>query len=137
MGRELSFKMDGTRVVQTTTRFDDGGKLQGEDVIVLGERDVVLDHLEGEVSKATAERDGMAAATEGKREPSKTGTPGESALYYTLGKDVYKCVARYDAGGRFASCRVERMGGRSDRLAWAQERLAELTEMRNGARDAQ
>lgn len=135
--RELKWALDGARVVQTTSRLDGDGKLEGEDTVVLGERDGVLDHLEGEVSKAAAERDGMAAATDGKKEPPKTGKPGESASYYTLGKDVYKCVARYDGAGRFASCRVERMGGKSDRLAWANERLAELTQMRNGVRDAQ
>ena len=136
MPRESSCKMDGKDVVQTTAVYDDKGALQRENVIRLGNREIVLGQLEESVAQAERDRNGLSKPATAKPPPPRDGDPGTEVTFWLEGRNVYRCETRRDAKGKVTSCQSRLEGPWVQRLENAEERLAELTENRDQVRDA-
>ena len=136
MKRTLSCRLDGPDVVQTTTVLNDDGTLHSENISRLGEQSTVLDHLEAEVVGAKRDRDGCASPKTGKPAAPGDGVPGVEIVFWLDGRNVYRNEIQRNAKGKVTSQRTEPLGRWTDKLANLEERLAELTDMRDKVRDA-
>lgn len=135
MKREVSCRLSGPDVVQTTSTFDDDGKLQSENVLTLGDRESVLGHLEAQVSEAARDRDGIASPASKKPVPGD-GKPGEEVLFWLQGNTIYRVRIRRDRNGKFQGQETSLVGSRRNVLENAEERLAELTHLRDAVKSA-
>ncbi|MGH9202182.1 MAG: hypothetical protein ACRD2A_13215 [Vicinamibacterales bacterium] len=131
MKREISCKLDGANVVQTTSVYGDGGRLQQETVITLGDRDVVLGQIEESLAEAKRDLDGMTAPEVAKPTPAATGRPGVEVKFWKNGDQMYRCEVRRGQDGKVQSHRIEHLGHASQRLANADERHAEIKDVRD------
>lgn len=136
MGRKISCALDGTDVVQTTVVKDEKGALQHESVSRLGDRETVLGQIEEQLAEAARDRDGLVAATSVKPAPAGPGTPGLEVVFWKDGRTAYRTEICRSADGKVANEQTRREGDWRSRVANAEERLAELTELRNAIRDA-
>lgn len=135
MKRTISCRLSGSEVVQTTTVLNDDGTLQSERTIVLGDRDVVLAHLNEQVTEAKRDRDGATAAPTTKP-AAADGAAGESVEFYLDGSTLNRVVTRRDGNGKLRSQRIEPLGNKSNQIAHFEERFAEITAMRDAVAGA-
>lgn len=136
MKREISCKLDGQEVIQTTIVTNDDGTFR-KSVVRLGDRDIVLGQIELQVAEALRDRDGIAAASSAEPVPAATGKPGAEEVYFHLvGRDVYRTTVRRNSQGKIASQETRQDGSRANRIENSEERLRELTEIRDAIKTA-
>jgi len=136
MKREVTCRLDGSDVIQTTKVFGDKGELQSKNSIRLGDRDTVLSQMEEQVSDAKRDRDGIVSPKTTEPAPAGDGQPGESVDFWVSGKTIYKIVIRRNKDGKVTSENTTSLGDWKGRMANAEERLAELTVMRDAVKAA-
>lgn len=135
MKRTISCKLSGTDVVQTTTILNDDGSLRSERTIVLGDRDTVLAHLNDQVNEAKRDRDGATSPLSSKP-AAADGAAGETVEFYADGANLNRVTTQRKADGKLQSQRVEPLGNKSQILSNYEERLTELTTVRDAVAGA-
>lgn len=135
--RTMSYRLEGTKAVRTIETYDDDGELDSRNVIVEGERDAVLAHMEKMLAEAKNELDGVKARAP-ESPPPATGTPGSRVKRYFVRNNLaYEEELRYDPSGAFQSSRVRSLGIHATALEHATNRHAEILDNRDKVRDAQ
>ena len=136
MKRDISMKLDGTDIVQTTAYHTDDGEFERRSVSRLGHRDTVLAQWEKDVAEALKTRDAMAAPAAQEPPMPGDGKPGIEVTYWLDGRDVCKCEVRRDAKGKVTQVLSHKEGSWAQRLENAEERLAEISEVLDKAQKA-
>ena len=136
MKRDISMKLDGTDLVQTTTYHKDDGEFERRNVSRLGHRDIVLAQWEKDVAEALKTRDAMAAPATQEPPMPGNGKPGIEVTYWLDGRDVCRCEVRRDAKGRVTQVSSRKEGAWAQRLENAEERFDELAELLDKATKA-
>jgi hypothetical protein len=132
MRREISCKLDGTNVVQTTSVFADDGTLLERHSIVLGDRDTVLEQVSRAYEEAKRDLDGISSPDPKEPVPAAVGRPGVTEVRFWLeGSNLYRCEVERDSAGRVRTCRSILEGKRNQRLEAAAQREAELKDLRD------
>lgn len=129
MNRSLSCRMDGSDVVQTMTILEDDGTLHSENVIRLGNRDVVLAQVAAQAAEAKRDRDGVAAATTTRPIPA-SGPAGQKEVYFWIeGRNMYRSEVRRNPAGKIAHERVSNMGDKVNAIENCVARYMELADL--------
>lgn len=136
MKREVTCRLDGPDVIQTTKVFDDNGALQSKNSIRLGDRDTVLPQMEDQMAEAKRDRDGIVSPKTTEPAPAGDGQPGEAVDFWISGKTIYKIVIRRNKDGKVTSENTTSLGDWKNRMANAEERLAEITTVRDAVKAA-
>jgi hypothetical protein len=132
MRRELSCKLDGPNVVQTTSVFDDDGTLLERHSIVLGDRETVLEQVSRMYEEAKRDLDGISSPDSKEPVPAAVGRPGAKEVRFWIeGSNLYRCEVERDNAGRVRTCRSTLEGRRNQRLEAAAQREAELKDLRD------
>lgn len=131
MKREVTCRLDGLDVIQTTKVFDDSGALQSKNVSRLGDRDMVLAQITSQTDEAKRDRDGIVSPKTTEPSPAGDGKPGEEIVFWISGKTIYRVSIRRNAAGKVTSENTTPLGDWKGRMANAEERLAELTTLRD------
>jgi hypothetical protein len=132
MRREISCKLDGPNVVQTTSVFDDDGTLLERHSIVLGDRETVLEQVSRAYEEAKRDLDGISSPDPKEPVPAAIGRPGAKEVRFWLeGSNLYRCEVERDNAGRVRTCRSTLEGKRNQRLEAAAQREAELKDLRD------
>lgn len=136
MKREITCQLQGSDVIQTTRILDDDGVLKSKNTVRLGDRDTVLAQLEEQVADAKIERDGTVSPKTAEPVPAADGQPGESVDFWVSGKTLYKVTTSRNAAGKVTSERTTPQGDWKTQMANAEERLKELTAVRDAVKAA-
>jgi hypothetical protein len=137
MRREISCKLDGTNVVQTTSVFDDDGTLLERRSIVLGDRETVLEQVSRMYEEAKRDLDGISSPDPKEPVPAAVGRPGaKEVLFWMDGSNLYRCEVERDSAGRVRTCRSTLEGKRNQRLEAAAQREAELRMLKEKIEEA-
>lgn len=134
--RKLSYRLDGTKVVRTLERYDEDGELESRDVLVEGEKDVVLAQLEKHLAEAKKHLDGVKAKAP-ESPPPATASPGKrDTRYYVKNGVAFEEELRYDHRGNLQKARARSLGLYGNALEHAKGRYEEILDNRNKVRDA-
>jgi hypothetical protein len=137
MRREISCRLDGTNVVQTTTVWDDDGTLIERRSIVLGDRETVLEQVSRAYEEAKRDLDGISSPDPKEPVPAAVGRPGAKEVrFWVEGSNLYRCEVERDSTGRVRTCRSSLEGKRNQRLEAAAQREAELKDLRDKIAEA-
>jgi hypothetical protein len=132
MRREISCKLDGPNVVQTTSVFADDGTLLERHSIVLGDRETVLEQVSRMYEEAKRDLDGISSPDSKEPVPAAVGRPGAKEVRFWMdGSNLYRCEVERDNAGRVRTCRSTLEGKRNQRLEAAAQREAELKDLRD------
>jgi hypothetical protein len=137
MRREISCRLDGTNVVQTTTIWDDDGTLIERRSIVLGDRETVLEQVSRMYEEAKRDLEGISSPDSVEPVPAAVGRPGAKEVrFWVEGSNLYRCEVERDSTGRVRTCRSSLEGKRNQRLEAAAQREAELKDLRDKIAEA-
>lgn len=131
-----SYRLDGSRVLMKLTHIDDRtGEIRNETEISQGERAAELDRATRQVNEETAKRDAIKNA--GAETPlTPSGPQGTVKRYFTRGGFVFEQEVRRIGDGSVHFSRSRNLGHQAQVMADTNERLRELTEHRDGVKNA-
>ena len=131
MKREVTCRLDGSDVIQTTKVLDDAGAIQSKNSVRLGDKTIVLSQVEAQVAEAKRDRDGIMSPKTSEPAPAADGAPGDENVFWISGKTLYKNTIRRNAAGKVVTESTSNEGDWKGKMANAEERLAELTTVRD------
>lgn len=131
MKREITCRLDGADVIQTTRILDDKGELQSKNVARLGERDVVLAQMDEQLAEAKRDLDGIMSPKTSEPAPAADGAPGQEVVFWVSGKKLYRVTIRRNDQGKVMSENTSPEGDWKNRMVNAEERHAEIKQVRD------
>lgn len=136
MKREISCKLSGDDVLQTTSVYDDKGSLDSENTVALGNRDIVLAQIEEQLSEAKRDLEGASSPLASKPAPAGDGAPGVALAFFLQGSTLYKVETRRNSAGKLSSESTSKLGHLAGILENYKARHAEIRALRDAIASA-